>query len=484
MVFTSSLFLFVFFPLCLGGYWLTVGLQRAVPRLQRLRFPDWFLVAASLAFYGWTAVDGIGWLVGYILLIYLLGRVIVQVPGKTQAGLLAVLSSVLVVTLTLLYCKYYNFAVSSLNQLLSVGISTKSIVAPLGISFITFSAVSYFVDLYRRDRASGTLLDTALYLSFFPKVISGPIAQWKDFAPFANGNARRVDSERMLWGIDRILIGLGKKLILADVFGAQLAEMQRSFANGMDQPSAWGAALLYMLQIYYDFSGYSDLALGLSALFGIELKENFHFPYLSQSITEFWRRWHISLGSWFREYLYIPLGGNRKGRERTLLNLFLVFLVTGIWHGAGWNYILWGVINGLLIVGERCVREKEWYRKIPAVLKWAATMLAVLLSWQVFRLGSLSEISRFFGLMFGWVKDSQINFTWQYYFDLRIVVLMLIGIVGATCLGQSWAKALAQRFRRSKLLFCLEQMVLMGIGILAVMCMVNSTYSPFLYFQY
>lgn len=176
MVFTSSLFLFVFFPLCLGGYWLTVGLQRAVPRLQRLRFPDWFLVAASLAFYGWTAVDGIGWVVGYILLVYLLGRVIVQVPGKTQAGLLAVLSSVLVVTLTLLYCKYYNFAVSSLNQLLSVGISTKSIVAPLGISFITFSAVSYFVDLYRRDRAPGTLLDTALYLSFFPKVISGPIA--------------------------------------------------------------------------------------------------------------------------------------------------------------------------------------------------------------------------------------------------------------------------------------------------------------------
>ncbi|MGC4017980.1 MAG: MBOAT family O-acyltransferase [Muricomes sp.] len=207
---------------------------------------------------------------------------------------------------------------------------------PLGISFITFSAVSYVVDIYRGDSSAGSILDTALYISFFPKVVSGPIVLWKDFQPQIKN--RTVNDVQFMDGLNRIMIGYAKKVLLADSFGLMVADIQQKMEAGMDVPTAWWCALLYMLQIYYDFAGYSDIALGFGKLLGFQFKENFHFPYVSASITEFWRRWHISLGAWFREYIYIPLGGNRKGKTRTLVNLFIVFLVTGIWHGAGWNY--------------------------------------------------------------------------------------------------------------------------------------------------
>ena len=484
MAFTSSIFLFVFFPLCLGGYYLAAGVERGVAALRRLRLPDLFLVCASMVFYAWAAFDGALWLVGYVLLAFLLGRVIAGMPKGTPARLLAAGCSVLVVVLMLVYFKYYNFSVTTVNRLFSLAIATRSIVAPLGVSFITFSAVSYFADISRGDAKPGSLLDTALYLTFFPKVISGPIAQWKDFAPFVNEHERRFDSALFLQGLNRIVIGFAKKLILADIFGALIAEMEGNLSVGMDQPTAWGVAFLYMLQIYYDFSAYSDIAIGLSELFGIRMKENFNFPYLSRSITEFWRRWHISLGTWFREYLYIPLGGNRKGRGRTLLNLFAVFLVTGIWHGAGYNYILWGVINGVMIVLERCVRDKGWYQKIPGLVKWAFTMFVVLMSWQVFRLESMSGIAQFFGILFGAVEFPSVNFTWQYYFDARIVVLMVIATVGALALDGGWAKKVHAKIQSSAPLFCVAQLALLLPMVLSVMFMVNSTYSPFIYFQY
>lgn len=484
MVFTGSFFLFVFFPVSLGAYYLSVCLQKKIRLFERLRLSDWALVAVSLVFYGWTAWDGIAWLIGYVFLVYLLGRVIAGMPGKTAAGLLATLCCVLTVGLTLLYFKYYNFAVTNLNRLFGSEISLLSLAAPLGISFITFSAISYFVDIYRRDAKPGSFLDTALYLTFFPKVISGPIVLWKDFSKNLMRENRKADSSRILWGINRMIVGFSKKVILADTLGALVAQIQSNAAVGIDLPTAWGAAFCYMLQIYYDFAGYSDIALGLVAMFGFSFEENFCFPYCSCSITEFWRRWHISLGRWFREYLYIPLGGNRKGKNRTLCNLFIVFLVTGFWHGAGWNYILWGVVNGICIVAERCVRDKSWYQKIPKVIKWAATMLIVLFSWQIFRLNGMSEIARYFGMMTGIVRCETIDFTWQYYFDGRIILLMLIGTVGATLFHSQKLKAAVEKAQKNPVLFCIMQLGLFALGILSVMFMVNSTYSPFIYFQY
>ena len=484
MAFTSSIFLFVFFPICLLGFFLAHAVEKVGSVFKKLRLSDLFLVGIGLIFYGWASLDGIFWMVGMIFLVFLLGKLIEKVPQKTPARLLAVLCSVLVVTLALIYFKYTGFLVTTINQIFSFSLSVKSIAAPLGVSFITFSAISYFVDIYRQDAKAGNLLDAALYLSFFPKVISGPIALWKDFSVQICWAYRKLDTENFLWGLNRMILGFAKKVILADVFGLLISQISGNMSGGIDIITAWGMAFLYMLQIYYDFSGYSDIALGLSALFGIRLKENFCFPYLSQSIGEFWRRWHISLGTWFREYIYIPLGGNRKGKNRTFVNLFIVFLVTGIWHGAGWNYILWGIINGVFSVLERMSKNKTWYQKTPAVIKWAVTMSIVLLSWQVFRLSSMSEIGQYFQILFGVVHFDTVNFTWQYYFDLRMVFLMTVGTVGAILPGLSPVQNCWNRISKNKAVFCISQILLLGLGVLAVMFMINSTYSPFIYFQY
>lgn len=291
-------------------------------------------------------------------------------------------------------------------------------------------------------------------------------------------------SEVIIKNINRIVAGMAKKVILADTFGKVVADIQLNAGYGIDSLTAWGGALLYMLQIYYDFSGYSDMAIGLAGLFGIQIKENFNFPYISQSITEFWRRWHISLGTWFRQYIYIPLGGNRKGFYRTLFNLFIVFLLTGIWHGAGWNYILWGVINGICVAGERCIRDKQWYIKIPAVLKWMAAMFIVFISWEIFRLPYISDIRQYLGIMAGVIKFSRIDLTWRYFFEFKIITLMIIGILGATVLSFQKIKKLAFAVNQSTIWYIVQEILVLLCGVVSVMCIVNSTYSPFLYFQY
>ena len=226
------------------------------------------------------------------------------------------------------------------------------------------------------------------------------------------------------------------------------------------------------------------MAIGLSCLFGIRIKENFDFPYISKSITEFWRRWHISLGTWFREYLYIPLGGNRKGKIKTLRNLFFVFLFTGIWHGDGWNYIVWGIVNGVCVMSERCITDKKWYVKIPKIVKWFITMFIIYISWEIFRLPSLSALREYLAIMFGKVSYQYIDLSWQYFFEFKIVILMLIGIIGATILGNYKIRKLRGLFEKQPLLFGIREIFLIFVGIITVMCMVNSTYSPFLYFQY
>lgn len=244
----------------------------------------------------------------------------------------------------------------------------KSLVAPLGISFLTFSAISYIVDIYRGNATSGSLIDCMLFLSFFPKIISGPIILWKDFQ--AQINNISISFNMNIEGINRIMIGFAKKVILADSFGVCLNLI--SLTN-VDRITAIGGVFLYMLQIYYDFSGYSDIAIGISYLLGFKVKENFNFPYRSISISEFWRRWHISLGTWFREYIYIPLGGSHGSLNKTLRNLAIVFALTGIWHGAGFNYILWGGINAIFAIAERLFRNNTYYIKTPKIIKYVIT---------------------------------------------------------------------------------------------------------------
>ena len=477
MPFTHLVFLFVFLPLCLAGYYGIELIGWKWKTLQTLRMKDLFLWIASLGFYACAGIRDAFFLVGYSILVYAAGRLIAARKQNPSPKFWLALSA-FGVLLILFVCKYAAFVFRIFTGS-SLGIS---IAAPLGISFITFSAVSYLTDTYRGDAAPGSFLDTALYLTFFPKVSSGPIQLWKEFQ--GQLNRKIPDSTQVIRSINRIIIGMAKKLILADTFGAVVADIQSSAAYGIDAPTAWGGAFLYMLQIYYDFSGYSDIAIGLSGLFGIQIKDNFHFPYCSLSISEFWRRWHISLSTWFREYVYIPLGGNRKGFFKTLRNLFVVFLLTGIWHGAGWNYLLWGCLNGVCVVAERCIRDKSWYKKTPGWIKWAAAMFIVYISWIFFRLASLSQICQYFAIMFGLADFSFIDLSWPYFFEFKILVLMAAAILGAVPCSWKPLKKLEETAENTPVLFLLQEVLLLLLGIIDVMCIVNSTYSPFLYFQY
>lgn len=501
MVFTSQIFLFVFFPACLLAYLLADRLS-AVPKLgavlRKLRLKELILIGFSLGFYMWAAFDNVFRLLLYIAGIYLLGRWIFHAKKSgtyiyiyndsngTESGAkrfylsrIPLTIAVCAVVFALVYYNYSNFLIDCWNGLFGDQVGMKSLLTPLGISFITFSAVSYLVDIYRGHATPGSLIDCALYLSFFPKVISGPIVLWKDFQPQIGTAGMRLDQGSR--GINRIMIGFAKKLILADTFGACLAQIS---VDAMDPITAFGTLVLYMLQIYYDFAGYSDIAIGLSHLLGFGIKENFNFPYRSKSITEFWRRWHISLGTWFREYLYIPLGGSRRGLHTTLRNLAVVFAVTGIWHGAGWNYVLWGLINGCFVVGERMLQKNKTYLRIPNAVKYIVTMTVVMLFWQLFRFQDLSQIGTVFSAMLGKTPAGDILYTWQYYFDARILTLAAVGILGATVFGSGKVQEMYRRVVATKAGYLLQEVVLLLLFAVAILFMVNSTYSPFIYFQY
>ena len=490
MGFTTQVFLFIFFPISIAANIFCVFVERKGwlgGSFSRLRLTDWLVVAISLAFYGSARIAGIKELFLYIVAVYGLARLMewgrmkkIVLPffqeggdgsrclWKISAAHIMLAIGALCVLFVLFRCKYWDFVFG------------KSLHSALGVSFLTFSALSYLIDVYKEKAKAGSFLDCALYLSFFPKVVSGPIVLWRDFQPQIVG--RTVSLDDAVDGVNRIMTGFTKKLILADMFGACIAEMNPAY--GIDVPTAWGAAFLYMLQIYYDFAGYSDIAIGLALLFGIRCKENFDFPYRSCSITEFWRRWHISLGTWFREYVYIPLGGSRLGQKRTLWNLAVVFLLTGIWHGAGWAYILWGGINGACVLIERMICDKPLYQKLPKVFKWCTASMITMFCWEFFRFESLGKYYDWLRMMAGVFPFERMLFAWEYYFTPRIIFLMAVAILGATVLGAEQIQNRWKRFVTTKWGYALQEVGLLVLFGISILCMVNSTYKPFIYFQY
>lgn len=496
MGFTTQIFLFVYFPLCLLGFLAANWSERwgAFGKLvQKLRLKDLLLIGFSLLFYMWACFDDVIKLCLYIAVVWLAGCWIgrsrkkglhIHIHGSEEGKKLYLAVFCLLLSLTaviglLVYYKYTGFLTQIFGWLFATQATARSVLAPLGISFITFSAISYLVDIYRGDAPAGDLIDCALYLSFFPKVVSGPIVLWKDFR--TQMGSRKVTLDGFVEGISRIMIGFAKKVLLADQFGAAIANIGTS---GIDQLAALGTLLLYMLQIYYDFAGYSDIAIGLAKLFGFNFKENFDFPYRSKSISEFWRRWHISLGTWFREYVYFPLGGSRGGLKTTLRNLAVVFALTGIWHGAGWNYILWGAVNGAFVLLERVIRDRKAYQKTPDWIKYLATMLITMLCWQLFRFPTLRDAVRWMEVIAGLLRFETVAFTWQYYFDARLITFVIVGTLGATVLGSSRLKTWYQKIATNPAVAAVQNLILLVLFVLAIMFMVNSTYSPFIYFQY
>ncbi|MBQ6830139.1 MAG: MBOAT family protein [Clostridia bacterium] len=491
MAFTTQTFTFVFFPLCMAMYYVAIALQskgKIGAFLAKCRLRDFALIGIGAVFYAWACFDDLFRFAVYIVIVYVLGLGIEMLrrdphdedgARHNRAGLAVLLfAAVAFVVYVLVHFKYLELLADVWNWFFKDTVKGKTLIAPLGISFITFSAVSYLADIYMGKATAGSLIDCALYMSFFPKVVSGPIVLWRDFKEQVT--VRRITLDNVSDGMSRVMIGFAKKLILADTFGACIA----TASSAVDVPTAWGIGLLYMLQIYYDFSGYSDIALGLSKMMGFSFKENFNFPYLSCSITEFWRRWHISLGTWFREYIYFPLGGSRKGKTRALINVAIVFVLTGIWHGAGWTYMLWGAINGACNIFEKVVGDKKWYQKTPKILKWAATMAVTFFCWELFRFTDFTACKEWFKVMFGVTRFDSIPYSLSYYFDTRMIVLVVVAILGATVFGWPKVQAAYQKFLRKPWGYAVCQLVFVVLFAVAILFMVNSTYSPFIYFQY
>ena len=349
----------------------------------------------------------------------------------------------------------------------------------IGISFITFESISYLVDVYRKDAGPGTFLDYAVFISLFPKLLSGPIVLWKDLS--TQFKEHRASLEDITDGLERIMLSYSKKAILADSLAAQIQTINLNTAlSGMDAQTAWLKAILYFFQLYYDFSGYSDIAIGLCAVFGFKIIENFDLPYTSASLTEFWRRWHISLGSWFREYVYIPAGGNRRGN--IYFNLFLVFLLTGIWHGSGFTFLIWGAAHGIVIATERFLRNRFTRFSIPRLVGWLYTTVFVFFGWILFSSKDLSDFGNQITNMFS-SGTSGINFTWRYFLTLKTGILLTIAGLGAFI--SRWLRS--DRFIkvRESLAFSLSKKVFLIIAfIIAILFMVNTSYSPFLYQQF
>lgn len=460
MSFAGLAFLFFFLPIVLVGYY-------CFPR----RWRNVFLLAANLVFYGW----GEPWFLPVILITavanWLIGQRIAACaePGGRRLWLIAVL----VLDLGLLVAfKYTGFLLDTmgLGQVLA-----KPLPLPLGISFYTFQVISYVVDVYRKTApAEKSVVSFATYMTFFPQLIAGPIVRYEELR--GQLAAREETWNKIANGFCLLMIGLGKKMLLANPMG-QLWEGLRAQPDGIGLLGAWMGAAAFTMQIYFDFSGYSDMARGLGRMFGFEIPVNFRYPYAAQSIKEFWRRWHITLSQWFRDYVYIPLGGSRRGTARTFVNLFIVWALTGLWHGAAWNYVLWGLYYFVLLTAERLIGEARLAR-IPRVLRYILTMALVMLGWVLFAIEDFSALAGYLHAMFslpGGLIGAQAAVWALSYLPLFLVTV---------CASLPIAARLVQRYEEARLVqwgapaWCLL--------LLAASCaaLVAQSYNPFLYFRF
>ncbi|GAA0109814.1 MULTISPECIES: MBOAT family protein [Clostridium] len=467
MLFSSSVFIFIFLPLVLFLYYISG---------KKIR--NYILLLASLIFYAWGGVNYLKILMVSILINYIFGLLIDKTVDRSHLRKFILILGIILNLALLFYYKYYDFFIENINNILNMNLELKRIVLPIGISFFTFQGMSYIIDIYRNDgKVNKNIFSVALYISFFPQLVAGPIIKYKIIDEQIR--VRKESIDYFSYGINRFVIGLGKKIIISDMLGA-ISDNIFLLANssGIDMITAWIGAIGYTLQIYFDFSGYSDMAIGLGHLFGFKFPENFNYPYISRSITEFWRRWHISLSTWFKEYLYIPLGGNRRGN--VYFNLFVVFLVTGLWHGASWNFVIWGLWHGMFMIIERVIRNENWYKKIPSFIKIFITLFIVIIGWVLFKATTLEEGLKYLSIMFGLSNFSNITFEYTYFISRKFIVLIIIGIMASTPIF----KKIFNRYRGIKVFELIKTLLIILLFIISIIFMVNSTYSPFIYFQF
>ena len=471
MVFSSTLFLFRFLPIIMILYFLAPGRTKNV-----------LLLLGSLIFYAWGEPI-------YVLLMlfstvsdYLHGRAIGKARSKMVKQIFLV-SSIIVNLSVLGFFKYADFLVGTINQLTGSQIPLLNLPLPIGISFYTFQTMSYSIDVYRGNaKVQKNLLDFAVFVTMFPQLIAGPIVKYVDVEK--NLHERKVDLLQIHYGVRRFIFGLAKKVLLANNIGLVWTTISSRDYSTISAMSAWIGIIAFAFQIYFDFSGYSDMAIGLGACFGFHFPENFNYPYISRSITEFWRRWHMTLSSWFKEYVYIPLGGNRKGLKRQLVNILIVWTLTGIWHGAGWNFLMWGLWFAFWLIMEKLFLKKI-LSALPGIVANIYTMLIVIFGWVFFAIENGTQAWNYLKIMLGmggagWVQNAAL-------FDgVENIVLFVVAVIGSTpvfaWIGGKMVKSttgwgIAQwRF--------LDKLIPAILLIASIAYIVDATYNPFLYFRF
>ncbi len=481
MVFSSAIFLFLFLPLVLLGHW-----------LAGQRFRNLFLLFASLIFYAWGEGIYVAVMILSIIGNYFFGRLldseIWQHRRKLLLGIMLALN-----LLPLFYFKYCIFLLNNINLMLGVDKQLSvpnEIHLPIGISFFTFQAMSYLIDVYRKtNKAQQSIFSVGLYIALFPQLIAGPIVRYHDVAEQIKKRAQTLTL--FASGVERFIFGLGKKMLIANPLGYIADSVFSLPASELTVLTAWLGILCYALQIYFDFSGYSDMAIGLGRMLGFRFLENFNFPYIAKSVREFWQRWHISLSRWFRDYLYISLGGNRNGTFMTARNLFIVFLICGLWHGASWNFVIWGLLHGSFLVLERG-RWGVLLQTLPKVIQHAYVLLIVLTAWVFFRAETLDISLNYLSFMYSLSDTWDLHTKIAIQLDTKFYVTFVVAILLSTPLYQQILTSIKARISHQEAIKIVTPVVstvgtvalLAAIFTLVSMEIATGSYNPFIYFRF
>lgn len=465
MLFSSLTFLFVFLPVVMAGYY-----------LLPMKAKNLWLLAASLFFYFYGEPKYLVLMLAVITVSYVFGLLTEKSEGTKRKILLWI--SVLLNLSALIYFKYTDFFIGAVNSVFGSDYDLLGIALPIGISFFTFQSISYNIDVYRGDTpAQKNPINLALYVSLFPQLVAGPIVRYSYVERELRTRKHSLDG--FAYGVRRFVTGLGKKVLLANSFGSFCEIFRES-----DEKSTlffWIYAVAYSLQVYFDFSGYSDMAIGLGSMFGFKFPENFRHPYVSKSVTEFWRRWHISLGSWFRDYVYIPMGGNRVKTPRFFFNILTVWFLTGFWHGADWTFIIWGLYFAALLLVEKSI-PKKIKDKAPAVISHIYLIFAVLIGFVIFNAsgveGIISDFKGMFTSAYPLCTDTTLYYLRSY------AVLFVIGIIGATPVIRNAAEKLDSGKIGSKICFVAEPVIILALLFAVTAYLIDGSYNPFLYFRF
>ena len=466
MLFSSIPFLYYFLPSVLILYFI-------VPK----KLKNTVLMLSSLVFYGWGEPKYVVLMIASIVIGYFSG-ILIEAFSQKKLSKVFLGISVAVNLGFLAYFKYADFFIENFNAVTGLSVSLLRIALPIGISFYTFQILSYTIDVYRKDvPAQKNIINLAAYITMFPQLIAGPIVRYSDIAKQLE--ERTHSFENFSKGIRRFILGLGKKILIANSLG-ELCDVFKA-SDDKSVLFYWLYAVAFGLHVYFDFSGYSDMAIGLGRIFGFRFSENFNYPYISKSATEFWRRWHMSLGTWFRDYVYIPLGGNRVSKPKWFFNIFVVWFLTGFWHGAAWNFIIWGLFFAVLLIVEKVFLLK--YLDKSKVISRVYTLVAVGISFVIFNATDMKEAFSYIGGMFG-AGDLPLVSTEFFYYLKSFAVTLVIGIIGATPIVKKAVEKIFENSKISKFIWVLEPVGL--VALLAVMTayLVDGSFNPFLYFRF